>query len=136
MDIDTSSSSSSLEAIKSKVPSSLHGDIDKLQDLSNKKLWHQLTNTLQAFLSKPESHPVQIELYQSFVKGLSSKLDKRRLVEIATTVAGQYEGEAAHSVLGLVDETPSTSINLATLYTFQAAVPVAPTGRTSTDDAA
>lgn len=106
----SSSSSSALAAIKSKLPASLQPDLDRLQTLAEKRTWHQLTNTLQAFLANPDSHPVQIELYQTFVKGLASKLDKRRLVEIATTVAGQYEGACiAHD---FIPDSPSY-----TLYT-------------------
>jgi len=102
MDIDTagqsSSSSSStsptqfLDSLLPQLPTSLHEQVHQLDIQAQRKLWHQLTNTLQAFLSNPESNPVHIELYDKFVKGLAAKLDKRRLVEIATTVAGQYEG--------------------------------------------
>lgn len=97
MDVDSASTSSAIAAIKAQLPSSpssslLQEQLDALNDTASRKLWHQLTNQLQALLANPESHPVQIELYDSFVKGLSKKLDQRRLVEIATTVAGQYEG--------------------------------------------
>lgn len=95
MEVDTASSSSAIAAIKSKLPSSssLEAQLDTINETASKKLWHQLTNQLQALLASPESHSIQIELYDSFVKGLSKKLDQRRLVEIATVVAGQYEGE-------------------------------------------
>lgn len=95
MDVDAASTSSAIAAIKARLPaaSSLQPQLDALRDTADRKLWHQLTNQLQALLASPESQPIQIELYDSFVKGLSKKLDQRRLVEIATAVAGQYEGE-------------------------------------------
>lgn len=104
MDIDNASSSSSAIAsiqakLPSSAPSSLHAALDTLSDTASKKLWHQLTNQLQAILADPASHPIQIELYDAFVKGLSKKLDQRRLVEIATVVAGQYEGEQQSCLL-------------------------------------
>jgi 26S proteasome regulatory subunit N9 len=96
MDVDTATGSSSwssfLDSLLNKLPPSLHEQVHQLDNQAQRKLWHQLTNTLQSFLSNPETNGIQIELYDKFVNGLSGKLDKRRLVEIATTVAGQYEG--------------------------------------------
>ena len=108
MDIDnaassSSSSSSSIASVQAKLPASapaaLHAALDTLSETAGKKLWHQLTNQLQAVLADPASTPIQIDLYDSFVKGLSKKLDQRRLVEIATVVAGQYEGEQQSCLL-------------------------------------
>lgn len=114
MDVDAASTSSAIAAIKARLPaaSSLQPQLDALRDTADRKLWHQLTNQLQALLASPESQPIQIELYDSFVKGLSKKLDQRRLVEIATAVAGQYEDPAQalsflQSLLKDVD-TPTT----------------------------
>ena len=88
----SSSSSEYLTKLASQAPESLHGHIAALQKYSDRKLWHQLTNTLQDILRQPESAPFQIDLYQNFVSKYAKRLDQLWLVEIAVAVAQQYEG--------------------------------------------
>lgn len=97
MDVDSTSQSNYLESLLSQLPTSLHGQVQQLEVQSSRKLWHQLTNTLQAFLNDPQTNHIQIDLWENFIKNLSKKLDRRRLVEIATTVAGQYQGESVRT---------------------------------------
>lgn len=40
----------------------------------------------------PESGPFQIELFDGFISRYTKRLDQLRLVEMAVTVAQQYEG--------------------------------------------
>lgn len=93
MQVDSSNGTADyLTGLLSRTPTSLHGHIESLQRCSERKLWHQLTNSLQAFLKAPESQSYQIELYDQFIKKFTPRLDQLRLVEMATTVAQQYDG--------------------------------------------
>lgn len=102
MDVDARASGSSANAnastsdylarLQSQTPPSLHGSIETFERTSTRKLWHQLSNAIQAFLRTPESAPYQIELYDNFIAPLASKFDQLRLVEMAVAVAQQYEG--------------------------------------------
>lgn len=82
-----------LSTLSSSVPASLHEPIAQLERLSSRKLWHQLSNALHAFLRVPESGPYQIQLYDNFIAVYAARFDQLRLVEMAVTVAQQYDGE-------------------------------------------
>ncbi|KAL7006359.1 26S proteasome regulatory subunit [Cystobasidiomycetes sp. EMM_F5] len=107
MDVDAAGSASEyLSTLASKAPSSLQPHIEALQRYSDRKLWHQLANSLQAILRMPESGPFQIELFDGFISRYTKRLDQLRLVEMAVTVAQQYEdGNAALEFLRSIETT-------------------------------
>jgi len=93
MDVDSSSPTAYLETLLTQTPSSLHPAIEQLINYSQRKLYHQLSNALQSFLKLPESAPFQIGLWSGFISKVVKKLDQLRAVEMAVTVAQQYERE-------------------------------------------
>lgn len=102
MDIDGSSSTPSdyLSNLLSRTPESLHDEIRSFQRLSERKLWHQLTNALLSFLRGAPSNgsgPFQVELWNGFIGHFKKKVDQLRLVEMATLVAQQYDGRSSTS---------------------------------------
>merc|ERR1712230_141875 len=91
MEVDSHSPTAFLETLLTRTPASLHPHIEQLITYSERKLYHQLTNQLHAFLKLPESAPFQIELWNGFVERIVKRLDQLRATEVAVSVAQQYE---------------------------------------------
>ncbi|CAB0039456.1 unnamed protein product [Trichogramma brassicae] len=64
----------------------------KLEELHNKKLWHQLTLSLQSFVLHPslQKDAALIELYNNFLSTFESKINPLSLVEIVAHIVKQY----------------------------------------------
>ncbi|TMW63678.1 hypothetical protein Poli38472_002619 [Pythium oligandrum] len=65
----------------------------KLKDLHTRKLYHELTGELEAFVKDPacrKSPPNLPKLYTEFIKSFQDKLNQIRLVIIGTEISSQY----------------------------------------------
>lgn len=56
------------------------------------RLWFQLTQTLETFVSIPASSPFQIELYSNFIATFEAKMNQLKLAKIGIVVARQFNG--------------------------------------------
>ncbi|XP_030535486.1 26S proteasome non-ATPase regulatory subunit 13 homolog B-like [Rhodamnia argentea] len=83
-----------------------------LEDLYQKKLWHQLTLKLEQFVSHAASQAgdMLIQLYHNFITDFETKINLLKLAHFATIVSRQYkEKEAAISFLeGIIEKLQST----------------------------
>ncbi|KDN53645.1 hypothetical protein K437DRAFT_230506 [Tilletiaria anomala UBC 951] len=94
MDTDFEESYLSNLASSSSTPAGLRPYYIKLVDLYNRKLWYQLTLSLDEFLSHPDSQnppSIQIELYERFVTQFEKKINQLSRAAIAVKVARQHE---------------------------------------------
>jgi len=53
-----------------------------LEDYWERKLWHQLTNTLVDFFREPESAPQRLPIFKSFVVSFADKINQLKLVSL------------------------------------------------------
>ncbi|XP_010054116.2 26S proteasome non-ATPase regulatory subunit 13 homolog B [Eucalyptus grandis] len=84
-----------------------------LEDLYQRKLWHQLTLKLEQFVSHaaaPQDGDMLIQLYHNFITDFETKINPLKLAHFATIVSRQYkEKEAAISYLeGIIEKLQST----------------------------
>ncbi|KAL3743902.1 hypothetical protein ACJRO7_019065 [Eucalyptus globulus] len=84
-----------------------------LEDLYQRKLWHQLTLKLEQFVSHaaaPQEGDMLIQLYHNFITDFETKINPLKLAHFATIVSRQYEEkEAAISYLeGIIEKLQST----------------------------
>ncbi|XP_030454203.1 26S proteasome non-ATPase regulatory subunit 13 homolog B-like [Syzygium oleosum] len=84
-----------------------------LEDLYQKKLWHQLTLKLEQFVSHAaasQTGDMLIQLYHNFITDFETKINLLKLAHFATIVSRQYkEKEAAISYLeGIIEKLQST----------------------------
>uniref|UniRef100_A0A1B6GVK3 26S proteasome non-ATPase regulatory subunit 13 n=1 Tax=Cuerna arida TaxID=1464854 RepID=A0A1B6GVK3_9HEMI len=63
-----------------------------LEELHNKKLWHQLTLKLRTFVTNPalQKGNELIELYQNFIQGFENKINPLALVEIIAFIVPKF----------------------------------------------
>ncbi|KAK3808595.1 MAG: hypothetical protein J3Q66DRAFT_303857 [Benniella sp.] len=78
-----------LAAQKSKAPANLQNYYNTFEDLYERKLWHQLTMAVQDFVSKPESGPFQVDLYNHFISDWEAKMSQTKLVAFGVSAARQ-----------------------------------------------
>ena len=87
-----------LATLSSQAGSNAHlqSSIAQFGELSRRKLWHQLTLSLMAFLrNSSETGHMQIQLWDGFIDRYKKRMDQLRVVEMATLVSQQYGGESA-----------------------------------------
>ncbi|KAJ7074388.1 hypothetical protein C8F01DRAFT_1100341 [Mycena amicta] len=80
----------------STTPQELHPFFDNFRVLYNKKLWHQLTLKLFAFLDHPASKPYRVEVFESFVRDFETKINQLRLVEMGVRVSKEIDNPQTH----------------------------------------
>ncbi|GJJ78095.1 26S proteasome regulatory subunit N9 [Entomortierella parvispora] len=78
-----------LAAQKQHAPASLQNYYNTFEDLYERKLWHQLTLSVQEFVSKPESGPFQVALYHQFISDWAGKMSQLKLVTLGVSAARQ-----------------------------------------------
>jgi 26S proteasome regulatory subunit N9 len=77
----------------------------ELEELYNKKLWHQLTLKIQQIVHKPElSHngTLLIDLYDKFITDFEHRINQLSLVEICLPIIRQYK--EANQALAFIDK--------------------------------
>ena len=75
----------------------LAGEFAQMGDLFSRKLWHQLTQRIEAFVGMPGAGAVLQALYETFVSDFKHKLNKLALARIQVAVARQMPDVAQQS---------------------------------------
>ncbi|KDQ23615.1 hypothetical protein PLEOSDRAFT_1086107 [Pleurotus ostreatus PC15] len=75
----------------SSTPAELHPFFESFRSLYTRKLWHQLTQKLFAFVDHPASKPYRVNVFNIFVRDFESKMNQLRLVEMGVKVAKDIE---------------------------------------------
>uniref|UniRef100_A0A1B6I5W3 26S proteasome non-ATPase regulatory subunit 13 n=1 Tax=Homalodisca liturata TaxID=320908 RepID=A0A1B6I5W3_9HEMI len=83
-----------------------------LEELHNKKLWHQLTLKLRTFVTNPalQKGNELIELYQNFIQGFENKINPLALVEIIAFIVPKFS-DYKEAVEFLEATEPKVKIN-------------------------
>ncbi|KRT78872.1 hypothetical protein AMK59_7696, partial [Oryctes borbonicus] len=73
-------------------PKDIASEWSQMEELHNKKLWHQLTLKLLVFVKNPtlQKGDNLIQLYSNFISSFENKINPLSLVEIAAFVVEQY----------------------------------------------
>ncbi|ENN75033.1 hypothetical protein HUJ04_001260 [Dendroctonus ponderosae] len=83
-----------------------------LEELHNKKLWHQLTLRLMVLIKKPELQKGDhlIQLYNNFIQTFENKINPLSLVEIVAVVIEQFK-DPKEAVAFLEKTEPKVKVN-------------------------
>lgn len=86
-----------LELAASKAPESLHSSYELFKQLHTKKLWFQLTQAVEQFMSNPASATgtLRLDLYTNFINSFSKRIGYLRLVSLAVIASKQYTDPAS-----------------------------------------
>ncbi|TIB64755.1 hypothetical protein E3P78_00946 [Wallemia ichthyophaga] len=88
-----------INKIKGEAPVTIQEDLSKLEDYFNKRLYHQLTKTLNGLIQKDEISKYLVGLWNNFIISFKDKLNQLRLVEIGVRVAQQMDPQESLSFL-------------------------------------
>ena len=68
-----------------------------LEDLWERKLWHELTNTLVDFFQSGESASQRLSIYQQFILTFVDKINQLKLVTLGLQASTQCKGRCKYS---------------------------------------
>ncbi|KAK6442858.1 26S proteasome regulatory subunit [Oleoguttula sp. CCFEE 5521] len=63
------------------------------EDYWERKLWHELTDTLLEFYAEGKSAEQQIPVYDNFVKAFADKINQLKLVRLGLSTAAQFDDD-------------------------------------------
>lgn len=75
------------------APADLQHLFLSFEDLWEKKLWHQLTDTLVEFFNHKESASQRLPIYKTFILTFADKINQLKLVTLALSAASQCKGK-------------------------------------------
>jgi 26S proteasome regulatory subunit N9 len=65
----------------------------KLEDLWERKLWHELTDELLAFFKSSESDSQRLDIYKTFIPTFADKINQLKRISLALQTATQCKGK-------------------------------------------
>lgn len=74
------------------APADLQHLFISFEDLWERKLWHQLTDTLIEFFNHKESAVQRLPFYRTFILTFADKINQLKLVTLALSAATQCKG--------------------------------------------
>ncbi|OJD34756.1 proteasome regulatory particle subunit [Diplodia corticola] len=75
------------------APDDLQPFFLNFEDYWERKLWHELTDTLVEFYSHPQSAPQRINLFNTFVRTFADKINQLKLVTLGLSAASQFKDD-------------------------------------------
>ncbi|KAK9470539.1 uncharacterized protein V1510DRAFT_422816 [Dipodascopsis tothii] len=92
-----------LAVLRTEAPSELAGEFYTMEDLWERRLWHQLTDVLVRVFAAPASGPVRMRLFVQFVSTFEAKVNQLKLVGLALLAADERVAGTEDS-LAFMDE--------------------------------
>jgi 26S proteasome regulatory subunit N9 len=62
------------------------------EDLWERRLWHELTNSLVDFFRSPESASQRLPIYNTFILSFADKINQLKLVWLGLQASTQWKG--------------------------------------------
>lgn len=92
---------------RDKAPEELQPLILDFETFWERKLWHQLTDSLVQFFNHPKSAPQRLAFHKVFILKFADKINQLKLVDLALKAATQCKGiytmELGERMLWLMD---------------------------------
>ncbi|KAK9369228.1 hypothetical protein V1509DRAFT_620113 [Lipomyces kononenkoae] len=107
-----------LSVLRTEASSELAGDFYTMEDLWERRLWHQLTDVLVQFFQNPDSVPLRTRVYTQFVGTFASKINQLKLVSLGLATSATFEdkSEALHFMNALVEKVNTPASQDAYVY--------------------
>lgn len=77
---------------RDEAPTDLQPAFLAFEDLWERKLWHQLTDTLLRYFSLPETAAQRLPIYNTFIISFADKINQLKLVKLALSASAQIKG--------------------------------------------
>lgn len=80
------------------APAELQHIFLTFEDFWERKLWHQLTDTLLEYFSNPASTAQRLPIYNTFIISFADKINQLKLVKLALSASAQVKGKSSYTV--------------------------------------
>lgn len=101
-----------LATLRSEVESSdLVNILYQLEDYYERKLWHQLTLALDEFYEIPDSKPIRVRIYDSFISQFQQKLNSIKVVDFLLLSYSQDKSDQQQQTLDKLVELKAKFIS-------------------------
>ena len=84
------------------APADLQHLFISFEDQWERKLWHELTDSLITFFKHPESASQRIAIYTTFVSSFADKINQLKLVTLGLSAASQCNSEQPQYLLLII----------------------------------
>jgi 26S proteasome regulatory subunit N9 len=84
---------------RDEAPTELQHIFLTFEDLWERKLWHQLTDTLLEYFSNPESTAQRLPIYKTFIISFADRINQLKLVKLALSASAQINGKISRSLI-------------------------------------
>lgn len=101
MDVDVDIPSFLREA-RISAPDSLQGSILQMEDLWERRLWHQLTVELEKFFIDPQSAGSRMRMFKDFVGTFEKNINQLKLVGLALLAKEECKGRPFFKIIILI----------------------------------
>ncbi|KAK7546735.1 hypothetical protein IWX49DRAFT_589110 [Phyllosticta citricarpa] len=107
-----------LEEQRDQAPDELQHYFLQFEDFWERKLWHELTNSLLEYFGHAESASQRIGLFNTFIKTFSDKINQLKLATLGLSAASQYQDlrERLKFLESLADKVNKSSSQDAYVY--------------------
>lgn len=75
------------------APEELQQSFLNIEDFWDRKLWHQLTETLIEYFNTPASASQRLPLFQKFILSFAEKINQLKFVTLGLLAATQCQGQ-------------------------------------------
>ncbi|EXJ94656.1 26S proteasome regulatory subunit N9 [Capronia coronata CBS 617.96] len=82
---------------RDEAPAELQHIFLTFEDLWERKLWHQLTNTLLEYFSDPASTSQRLPIYNTFIISFADKINQLKLVKLGLSASEQIKDDTERS---------------------------------------
>ena len=82
-----------LRETRNSAPESLQGSILQMEDLWERRLWHQLTLELEKFFVDPESTGLRMRMFKDFVGSFEKNINQQKMVGLALLAKEECKGD-------------------------------------------
>ena len=79
------------------APENLQQNFLDIEDYWDRKLWHQLTDTLITYYHDPASSSQRLPLFRRFILSFAEKINQLKFVSLGLSAATQCSGIFEHS---------------------------------------
>ena len=91
MDVDVDIPTFLAEA-RNAAPESLQGNLLQMEDLWERRLWHQLTLELEKFFNDPQSAGSRMRIFKDFVGTFEKNINQSKLVGLGLLAKEECKG--------------------------------------------
>ncbi|KAF2197662.1 hypothetical protein GQ43DRAFT_195470 [Delitschia confertaspora ATCC 74209] len=78
---------------RDQAPDELQHFFIQFEDFWERKLWHELTDSLIEYFEHPQSAKQRIPLFEQFIKTFANKINQLKLVTLGLSAASQYKDD-------------------------------------------